>query len=155
MGMSHGLYCGDPPPRVTFLYTARITTIMSGTFHQYHIGIWQTAPNRLSGHIFQPAFKSPFAMCNHFHLTWKCLMGFSSTFTSMSMDYHTLSHTSNKLKWWAVISLHTIWQHLLATLNCNDCPTTCMRTIITKKVKVPTQYYSGILFITIRSPPEA
>ena len=128
VGMSHGLYCGDPPPHVTLLDTARITATVSRTFHRYHIGKWQTTPDHLSGHIFQPTFKSPFAICNHFHLTWKWLMRSSSTLTSMSMDYHTLPHTSSRLKRWAATSL----QHLLAALNCNDCPTTYITTIITK-----------------------
>ena len=77
----------------------------------------------------------------------------SPVLTSMSKDYHTLPHTSNRLKRQANTSWHTIWQHQLAALNYNDCPTISRIAIIVVRVKVSTQHFSDSLLSTIKGLP--
>ena len=107
---------------------------------------WTTSPS-------QPS--RPLTMCNHLHLTWKWMMGSPSILTSMLINYHTLSRTSNKLKWRTIALWHNFWQHLSATQNCNDCLVTSKTAIITEKVKMLSQQYSGFLLSIIKSPPNA
>ena len=135
-------------PHATSLDTIRITATVPGACYLDHTGT-------LSGRYLPTSLQVLFATCNRFYLTWEWLMGSSPTLTSMSMDCHTLPHTSSKLQRQAVASWHTNWRHLLAALNCDDCPTIYRIIIIVVKLKVSTQHYSDSLLITIKNPSEA
>ena len=82
---------GTPPPRVSPhvspcvipFNTAQIIATVFKTFQLDHIGTWQMTPDSLSGQRLPASLQVLLAMCNHFHLTWKWLMGSSPILTSI------------------------------------------------------------------------